>query len=163
MLNILKQVFGVVKVKDLMRSPAITVGEDEDLSWAIVKLTNHGISHLVAVDQSDRVTGILSHKYIYRTQSPRKIIGQESLYTPDMILDGDSYYYKESLDKYYIRQVMKKHPPTIRPGQPVVDAIKVMAERKLGCIPVVDKEKHPIGIITEREIIEYAAKTLREG
>lgn len=163
MINLLKQVFGVVKVKELMRTPAVTIGEDEDLSWAMMKFSNHSISHLIAVDQADRVSGILSHKYVYRTQSPRKIMGQEALYTSDMILDGDSYYYKESLDKYYVRQVMKKSPPTIRPGQGIDDAIKILADRKIGCIPVVDKDKHAIGIITEREIIEYAAKALKEG
>jgi len=160
MVNLFEKVFGVIKVKDLMRSPAITIGETEDLSWAIVKFKNHSISHLVVINDEEAVVGILSPKYIYRTQSPRKIMGQDTTYTSDMVLDGDAYFHKETLNQYAVRHVMKKHPPTIRPGLPIVDVIKMMAKRKLGSIPVVDKDMRALGIITEREIIEYAAKML---
>jgi CBS domain-containing protein len=46
---------------------------------------------------------------------------------------------------------------TIRPAQPVRDAVMRLAEQRLGALVVVDEGGRPIGIITERHIVQRLA------
>lgn len=48
---------------------------------------------------------------------------------------------------------------TIGPDAPVIDALKQMAERGIGALPVVDSEKL-VGILSERD---YARKVILQG
>lgn len=48
---------------------------------------------------------------------------------------------------------------TIGPNAPVIDALKQMAEREIGALPVVENEKL-VGILSERD---YARKVILQG
>ena len=43
-------------------------------------------------------------------------------------------------------------PVTIKRGSTVQDALDLMAEYKIGGIPVVDDERHLVGIVTNRDL-----------
>jgi CBS domain-containing protein len=47
---------------------------------------------------------------------------------------------------------------TIRPDQTVRDAINTLARYNFGALVVVDEQRTPIGIISERDIVRLAAK-----
>ena len=47
---------------------------------------------------------------------------------------------------------MNYDPETIRRGSTVADALRMMAEYHIGGIPVVDDEKHLVGIVTNRDL-----------
>jgi CBS domain-containing protein len=46
---------------------------------------------------------------------------------------------------------------TIGPGQPVSDAVSLLAEKGFGALVVVDQGGRPIGIVTERHIVRRLA------
>ncbi|RMF04365.1 MAG: CBS domain-containing protein [Chloroflexi bacterium] len=50
------------------------------------------------------------------------------------------------------------HVVTIGPDQQVRDALKVLAEHNYGALVIADTQNHPIGIISERDIVRLAAK-----
>jgi len=52
-----------------------------------------------------------------------------------------------------IRNVMAKPVITIYEDSSVLEAAKIMSERRIGCVVVTDKEK-PVGIATERDILQ---------
>lgn len=47
---------------------------------------------------------------------------------------------------------MISHPVSIKRGKKVADALALMAEYKIGGIPVVDDEQHLVGIVTNRDL-----------
>jgi CBS domain-containing protein len=47
---------------------------------------------------------------------------------------------------------------TIRPGQSLEEAARLMAEHNIGALVVVDEAGHPVGIISERDIVRAVAK-----
>ena len=47
---------------------------------------------------------------------------------------------------------MKKNVVTLEVSNTVLDAVRVMAEKCVGCLVITDSEK-PVGIITERDIM----------
>lgn len=159
-LPVLERIFGFVRVKHIMNPEAVTIGQDENFSLAALKFNAHRVSHLVVVDDKQRVVGTISHKYLYRTLSPRKLLNQQMSLNSNLVLDGDAYYEKESLNQFILKRMMKADPLTLRPGEPAVKAVRMMAKLNLGCVPVVDKQRRVLGVVTEREIVKYAARVL---
>jgi CBS domain-containing protein len=50
------------------------------------------------------------------------------------------------------RDIMTPDPVTVPPAMPVTDAAKLMVERKIGALPVIENDKL-IGILTEGDLI----------
>jgi len=47
---------------------------------------------------------------------------------------------------------------TITPDQTIRDAVKLLAERRIGAVVVVDAAGHPMGIVSERDIVSAVAR-----
>lgn len=61
-----------------------------------------------------------------------------------------------------VRQLLQAKSPelyVIHPGAPVINAIRLMAERQIGALPVVDDERF-VGVVSERD---YARKVVLMG
>ena len=63
---------------------------------------------------------------------------------------------KDLMKTIRAREVMTRPVITISPGASVREAARLMAENKIGCLPVV-KDKQFIGIVTETDILNYVA------
>lgn len=53
---------------------------------------------------------------------------------------------------YYVKDIMIEEPITIGPENSIMDAIKLMRNKNIGCLPVV-KGKELVGIITEKDFM----------
>lgn len=149
------------KLKDVMSSPVVKIYEDEEFSVAEETFLKKNLYYLPVVDRDNKLVGIVSHKYIYKTQSPRKIVGAEEIeYDPNIIIDGDSFYDKESLDRYILRSIMHKNPFTLKADDSIADAILAMAQKNIGCIPIVKKDKTVCGILTKQDIVQVLSSML---
>ena len=60
------------------------------------------------------------------------------------------------LEGVNISQVMSSPPVSIGPEAPVQEAARIMAERKIGCLPVIEDGKLA-GIVTETDLLRYFA------
>ena len=60
-----------------------------------------------------------------------------------------------------VDSVMVKDPVTVTPETRTLDAIAIMRERKVSCVPVV-ADGRLVGILTERDLIEVTARLLQE-
>ena len=56
------------------------------------------------------------------------------------------------LSKLTVDHVMTHTPYTVAPETPIQEAARIMLERKVSGLPVVDDEQHLVGIITESDI-----------
>ena len=52
-----------------------------------------------------------------------------------------------------VRDIMTPNPETCRPNDLVRDAARIMAERDIGVIPVVDDGRKILGLLTDRDIV----------
>ncbi|MFQ5610531.1 MAG: CBS domain-containing protein [Anaerolineae bacterium] len=46
---------------------------------------------------------------------------------------------------------------TVRPEQPVREAVALLSEHNIGALVAVDEFEHPVGIVSERDIVREAA------
>lgn len=60
------------------------------------------------------------------------------------------------LEGVNISQVMSSPPISIGPEAPVQEAARIMAVRKIGCLPVIEDSKLA-GIVTETDLLRYFA------
>ena len=66
-----------------------------------------------------------------------------------------------SLDSLLVSSIMKTDVKTENENQNIIAVCKVMHDNNIGCVVVVkmqDKEKIPVGIITERDIVRILGK-----
>ena len=149
-----------IKIKSVMNTDVVKIREYEELSKAEELFLSHGIYYLPVVNQYNQLVGLLSQKYLYKTHSPRKINKDQLVHGPDIIVDGNTFYWKETLDGFLLRNVMLQHPFTLSPEDSIFTAIMEMAKRKIGCIIVIKEDKKICGIVTESDFIRLAAQIL---
>jgi len=70
--------------------------------------------------------------------------------------DGDLRRHLEkvvNLAKRKVKEVMTKNPTTISPGRLAVEALRILEERKIDEIPVVDAKKRPVGLLDIQDVL----------
>ncbi len=158
----LKKYLKETKVTEIMKKNVVTVFEDDEMSDAEEKFILYKISHLIVVDHNKRFLGLISQKYIYKTQSPRKIVKEEMDYDKNIVIDGDTFYEKDTLNKYILRTVMHKAPVVLSPDASILDALTQIEKKTISCIPIVDKDKKVVGILTDRDIVSLFSRLINQ-
>jgi len=64
------------------------------------------------------------------------------------------------LDGLNVADIMTREVVTSGPDEPLVDVVKQLTAKRFSCLVVVEDEV-PVGIITERDLIEVLADTLQ--
>jgi len=130
-----------VKVGQFMTTTLFTVTEDELLEMAAFLMDRKQIRHVPVEDDHHRLVGLLSYRQVLRlmAESPGKGIRQN----------------------VQVRDVMDSDPITVTPDTPTVEAIELMRERQVACLPVV-KEGRLVGLVSEREFMPIAYELLKE-
>ena len=146
----LRKLFEKVKVKEVMVEDPITIDVNEPFSHVEEKFGAHQIRHLPVIDKDEILVGLMTQRDLYRIQPPR------------ILEDGGQFYDKQLLDSNILEHVMIRNPKTLRPDDHVADAIIIMAEKKYGCIPIVNPNGVLLGIITQTDILRMAAQIIQE-
>jgi CBS domain-containing protein len=71
-------------------------------------------------------------------------------------LDAFDYQLPEQLT---VRDVMTDHPRTVPADTPLKEAARMLVRTGLGALPVVDDERHVLGMVSEREVIRHLLST----
>jgi CBS domain-containing protein len=61
--------------------------------------------------------------------------------------------------EFVAREIMTAPVITVGPEAKLAEAVKVMAEKNISGLPVLDEDNRVIGIISEADIVDYAGKT----
>ncbi len=142
----IQEILSSIKLKDVMTSPVITVQEWEDFHVVQDKLETHDIRHLPVVDNSGRLVGMISQRQMYKICSPHRIGS------------GEWHYDKDMLDVFILKNVMVQDIYVLKVHNTVADAIKDMVQFQIGCIPIVDDSRKPVGIVTRDGLLEFLLK-----
>jgi CBS domain-containing protein len=143
-----RTLFKDTRLEEIMTSPVISLQETEDLYNVYSKFTEHKIKHLIIVDKTDHLKGLITLRDLYSVRAPKK--------GPD----GSLFYNFEDLDRFLLSHVMTKDPSAFYAEDNVGDAIIKMASDGYGCVPIVDRQHVVIGVITQSDIIKIISKIL---
>jgi CBS domain-containing protein len=134
-----------MKVKDIMTKEVATLGIEDELSLANDIMRLGRIRHLPVVS-GETLVGIVSERDLFRS-SLAQALGYGNKDT------------REVMKTLHIKDVMVKQVTTVSPGTELKDAVALMAERKIGCLPVVQDDKL-LGLITETDVLMQYCRDL---
>jgi len=139
----------LLKVADVMSEPAITIGQDEHLGTAAVRMAEHGIKRLPVVDNVGRLVGILSRVDILRqvTMTTPKLPRKE--------LPGRA--------ARSVKEVMYSDIPAVHQEADLATIVDTLLETGLRRLIVQDQQGRPIGLISDADIVSRVALPERHG
>lgn len=146
-------------VADVMSRNPITVKPETPLQEAIKILAERRIGGLPVVNDSGKLVGIISESdLMWRETGPTP---------PPYIMLLDSVIFLENPARYEkelhkalgqtVGEVMSENPITTTPEKPLRDAARLMHERKINRLPVLDDSGKVIGILTRGDIVRAMA------
>ena len=70
----LRVLFEKTKISEIMKTQAPVIHEFEDCSKAHRMFVTDHLSHIIIIDDNNEVVGLISPKFLYRAQSPTKVM-----------------------------------------------------------------------------------------
>lgn len=136
-----------LKVKDLMQSSVYTVDPDDMIDRVFFLLHYEKIRHLPVVEK-EKVVGIVTDRDLYKALGPKS--------NSKGVEHGDDKVSRHVIPRK-VRNIMHRKVITIEPDDYAGKAAFLMADNKIGAIPVTQKGKLA-GIITATDILMAFAK-----
>jgi len=138
-----------MRVQDLMTTNVLTVPTSAPLKDAAALLASHRISGLPVVDDNRHVLGVLSEgDILFKESGP-----PERPSMLERLLAVPSIGFDPKLGARTVGEAMSAPALTIGPRRPVTEAATTMIEEGVNRLPVVDDEKHLIGIVTRADLV----------
>jgi CBS domain-containing protein len=103
------------------------------------------IRHMVVLDEEGGLAGIVSQRDLFRGALV-KAFGYGTVAQ------------KKMMEAILVEEVMSSELLTTTPDALLSEAARVMSERKIGCLPVVEDGKL-VGILTEGDFVAFFART----
>ena len=136
--------FAAVKIVEVMAHPVITLSKAsfQDIFAPLFLFRRYRIRHLVVVDESQQVLGIITPASIRQVLRPSNLLKIRRV------------------SEVMSSQVIHAPPTTL-----VINLAQMMATHRVSCIVIVEVDSQqellpifkPVGIITERDIMQYQA------
>jgi CBS-domain-containing membrane protein len=134
----------MLKVKDVMSREVRTVTRNDQLGVADKLMKDERIRHLPVIDESGDVCAVVSQRDFFRGALMRA-------------LGYGSRAEETVLRQMVVKEAMSAELFTTTPDTSVADAARVMIERRIGCLPVLDAGKL-VGIVTETDFVRLIAE-----
>ncbi len=129
----------------MTRNP-VTITEDANIDDALHVMREKKVRRLPVMDHSGRMVGIVSDKdLLHASPSPATSL---SIYEMHYLLS-----------KLTVKRVMSSPVITVGPNTPLEEAARIMADNKIGGLPVVE-DGRLTGIITETDVFKLLIELL---
>ncbi len=130
-----------MSVEKIMNRSIVSVGLDDSLKTVKALFDEHKFHHLLVIEDG-QVFGLLSDRDLLKAISPN--IGNRSETQKDI----------NTLNKK-VHQIVTRKPITLAADASVYEAIHIFNENQISCIPIVDDEQRPVGMLSWRDILKF--------
>jgi acetoin utilization protein AcuB len=128
-------------VGDIMTARVVTVEMDDRLDVVKQIFDTLNFHHLLVIDERKKLTGVVSDRDLLKALSPQ--LGSAAETTRDAA----------TLNKR-VHQIMSRKLLTLHPRAAVTDAVQLFLEHRISCIPIVNEEFKPVGILSWRDVMK---------
>ncbi|TYK67014.1 CBS domain-containing protein [Colwellia echini] len=131
-----------MKIDDIMSTNITCIDLDQRLTEVRELFIKHEFHHLLVTDDKNNLVGVISERdYLKATNSNLEL---PTANDKDLAM----------LNKR-VHQIMSKKLVSIKQFTSFNDAIRVFHDTGVSCLPVVNSDNKPVGIITWRDIINW--------
>lgn len=140
-----------IKIDDYLKiknRPLLTIFENDLVSQATHQFKTRKISKLVVINKEMKLRGILTQYDLIRfliTPKKKEHRGER---------EGD----RISFQYHQVKNFAKSYVLTLYPENLMSEALNLILDKGIGSIVVIDKEKHPLGIITTRDFLSLLVR-----
>jgi CBS domain-containing protein len=128
------------QVESFMTTDIFTVHEDELVDLAANMMDWRHIRHVPVEDDEHRLVGLVTHRALLRFFSRAE---GERRQVP-------------------VGEIMERDPVTVAADARTLDAFRLMREHQVSCLPVVDADRHLVGLVTDHDFMGVAAQLLEQ-
>jgi CBS domain-containing protein len=141
-----------MRVRDLMTTNVLSIGPEAPLRDVAAVLVEHRISGLPVCDIEGHVLGVLSEgDILYKEHDPREAhIGGPLGWIVEGAPNHVGYAKAAAMT---VGKAMTAPAVTIGPAATVAEAARLMSERRVNRLPVVDDERRLVGIVTRADLV----------
>jgi CBS domain-containing protein len=144
-----------MKVRDLMTTDVVTVARETTLKEVAELFVERGISGVPVVEDG-RVVGVVSERdFLFKEGS--SVDSGRGFFA--RLMDGSETILK--IGARTAGDAMSTPPVTIGPGRTVAEAARLMLDRAISRLPVVD-DGRLVGIVAESDLVRAFARTDQE-
>jgi len=133
-----------LQVRDVMSREVHTVKRNDELGIADALMKQERVRHLPVLDGDGEVCAVVSQRDLFRGALLRA-------------LGFGSRAEELMLKQVAVKEAMSSEIQTTAPDTPVADAARLMIERKIGCLPVIENGKL-VGIVTETDFVRLVSE-----
>jgi len=130
-----------MRVSDIMHAPVVTVQLDDALREVNAIFEAH-VVHYVMVVEDEKLVGLIGEPDLLRAISPY-------IYT-HVYTTRDWATLQQR-----VHQIVHRHPVRLRQDASVKEAIALFMSSSVDCIPIVDEDDVPVGMVTKTDIIRH--------
>ena len=131
---------GSVCVRDIMQEKVVTIGEADSLSTAEDIMRLGGVRHMPVV-HGGKLVGVVSERDLLRI----------SLSELNARASEERRAFLHVLE---VGRAMSTPPVVVDPSATIEEAARLLAEHKIGCLPVVEGEDL-VGLLTGTDVLLY--------
>lgn len=128
-----------IRVEEVMETDLFTVRPDDILDLVSDMMDWQNIKYTPVEDDEGKLVGLVSSTPLLQYFSQHN--------------KGDDAY-------GVVRDVMITQPLTVTPGTSITQAINMMEENEIGCLPVVNSEGQLLGIVSEKTFLKISRRLL---
>jgi len=132
---------GYRTIGQFMSKDLFTVQPDDLIDLAASVMDWRHIRHVPVEDEAGRLVGLVSHRGLLHLLTNR--IGDKDL------------------GVITVKEIMVANPFTVSPSTPTLEAIAIMREHGVGCLPVVEGDQL-VGIVTSYDFLEASARLFQQ-
>jgi len=137
------------RIKDVMTSDVIAVRADMPFKEIVDILADRGISAVPVVDDEDRVIGVVSEAdLLHKTEFAGESVASRLL---------ESRRHRTAREKAagdVAGEVMTAPAVTVTADMSVIEAARMMEEKEIKRLPVVDVQGRVVGIVSRRDLLK---------
>jgi CBS domain-containing protein len=138
-------------VKDVMTTQVVTVGPTASFKEMVVKMRRSGASALPVIDGEGRVIGVVSEADMLNKEAD---LDKE----PGTLSGILRFEEREKAAGVTAAELMTKPPVTIGPSAPLTEAARLMRDRRVKRLPVINDTGLLIGIISRADVLRVFAR-----
>jgi CBS domain-containing protein len=142
-----------VRVENFMTRRVVTITPDTTLLAAAKLMLEHRVGGLPVLDASARLIGVFSESDLLREESKGE---PGSPWLQMMLGPGGQPAEPPRLDTQKVGDIMTRHPITIAPDASIAQACRLLHERRLRRVPVVESDKL-VGMIARADLVRAVA------
>jgi acetoin utilization protein AcuB len=128
----------------IMTAKVVSVEMDDRLSAVKDIFDALRFHHLLVVGDDGTLRGVISDRDLLRALSP--YVGSLNETTRDIA----------TLNKR-VHQIMTRKPVTLKADSTVAEAVALLLEHRISCIPIVNDEFKAVGIVSWRDVLKALA------